>query len=206
MDQFWISTPPLSPTMQARNNLAPVNNPWASFPAPQDNGEEDDTVIDPPPELPELSERESTFDRPVFASAVYSRTSKSDMIVRFSHEQQLRSGYIKCYSTVEGPTDLMLQIRRETRWHGTWFTSRRRRGQTWQTILVMKFQCHPLKTQTREVQFVWHRDLRFWHCEHPCVRLKQITRGDVWAMFDQPMLTAVNAPKVVYPEGLPEGA
>ena len=184
-----------------------MNNPWATFPAPHgQDGEDDLTVISPPPELPELSERDSLVDRPVLASAIYSRANKPDMLVRLSYEQQHRSGYVKCYSTIEGPTDLMQQMRRETRWHGVWYTSRRRRGQEWQTILIVRFQCHPMKTQTHEAQFVWHRELHFWHCEQPCIRLKQVTRGDFWAMFERQMLTAINAPRVVCPEGLPEGA
>ena len=207
MDQFWISTPPASPTMQPRCIPPVMNHPWATFPAPHgQEGEDDYTVISPPPVLQELNELESLVDRPVLASAVYSRSNKPDMLIRFSYEQQHRSGYVKCYSTIEGPTDLMQQMRRETRWHGSWLTSRRRRGQEWQTILIVQFQCHPMKNQTHETQFVWHRDLHFWHCEQPCIKLRQITSGDFWAMFQRPMLTAINAPKMVCPEGLPEGA
>ena len=110
--------------MQPRCTLPLMNHPWATFPAPHgQDGEDDLTVISPPPELPELSERDSLTERPVFASAIYSRTNKQDMLVRFSYEQQHRSGYVKCYSTIEGPTDLMQQMRRETRWHGVWYTS-----------------------------------------------------------------------------------
>ena len=208
MDQFWISTPPSSPTMQPRCIPQMLNHPWTTFPAPQgQDGEDDPTVISPPPALPELCEPESLVERPVLASAIYSRYNKPDMLVRFSYEEQQRAGYVQCYSKIEGPTDLMQPMRRVTRWHGLWLTSRRRRGQEWQTILVMRFQCHPMKTQTHETVFIWHRDLHFWHSEHPRIKLRQVTSGDFWDMFEaQPMLTAVNAPKMVRPEGLPDGA